>query len=63
MAAGIVPRNREKHGATALLYLARALGDGVGAVGFLSHREKHGVTREKHGVTKPDCGPTYTVNS
>ena len=26
--------HREKHGATALLYLARALGDGVGAVGL-----------------------------
>ena len=29
-----------------ILYLARALGDGVGAVGFFwSHREKHGVNK------------------
>ena len=40
-----------------ILYLARALGDGVGAVGFFWSR------REKHGVTEPGCGPTYTVNS
>ena len=41
--------------ATALLYLARALGDGVGAVGFLSHREKH-------GATKPGRDSKRTVN-
>ena len=35
----------------ALRYLARALGDGVGAVRFLPHREKHGATKPGRGST------------
>ena len=38
-----------------ILYLARALGDGVGAGRFCPHREEV-------GATKPGCGSKRTVN-